>query len=66
MVYDDERWARALFNLRQVLWPNGKLDATTRPPVNEEERTKLRDDAVKEIKKFLPSKTTMYMCTCNS
>ena len=56
MVYDEERWARAMFNLRHLLWPGGKLNAATRPPVSGEERLKLREEAVREIKKFLPSK----------
>ena len=64
MIYDDERWARGLFNLRLVLWPNGKLDVAARPPVSKEERTKLREQAVTEIKKFLPSERELK--TANS
>ena len=53
---DEDKWARVLYHLRHTLWPNGELDISRRRTLDFTEKKQLREDAVREIKHFLPSK----------
>lgn len=55
VVSDDTMWARVLYNLRHTLWPKGRLREAGRHYVlTESEKRQLRNNAVTEIKAFLP------------
>ena len=54
VVYCENVWARAVFALRNQLWPNGKLLQEKRPLLSEEQKKEQINVAVKSLKKFLP------------
>ena len=51
---DEENWARMLYHLRHTLWPNGVLDLSPWQPLSYPEKRQLRQQALTEIKNFLP------------
>lgn len=56
VVSDETRWARALYNLRHLLWPNGgELSLSPTPPLTDTQKRQQRQEAVDEIKSFLPN-----------
>uniref|UniRef100_A0A1X7V9E2 PX domain-containing protein n=1 Tax=Amphimedon queenslandica TaxID=400682 RepID=A0A1X7V9E2_AMPQE len=56
VVSDETRWARALYNLRHLLWPNGgELSLSSTPPLTDTQKRQQRQEAVDEIKNFLPN-----------
>jgi hypothetical protein len=58
VISDDMRWTRSLYNLRHLLWPDGHLKVSGNVVVSDDERAKLKQDAVHEIKTFLPSNSS--------
>lgn len=55
VVMDETRWARLLFNLRHLLWPGGNFSVQQQKSISKEEKQQLRNAAIEEIKRFLPS-----------
>ena len=54
VVYCENTWARALYSLRNKLWPRGVFLREDRPQLSEEQRKDQVNMAVKSLKKFLP------------
>eukprot|EP00731_Ephydatia_muelleri_P011029 Em0005g1615a len=54
VVYCEDTWARALYSLRNKLWPRGVFLHEDRPQLSEEQKKEQVDMAVKSLEKFLP------------
>lgn len=63
VVNDERRWARALYNLRHTLWPDGRLYVSQSVQRTQKEREKLMEDAAAAIKQFLPSMCAQLAAT---
>ena len=55
VVMDETRWVRLLYSLRHLLWPGGQFSVQQQKSLSKEEKQELRNAAIKEIKRFLPS-----------
>lgn len=63
VVCDEVNWTRALYSLRQTLWPGGVLFKSNKGRPSEAELEQLKRKAADAFKKFLPS---MYVCKVTS
>ena len=55
VVDSDENWSRALYHLRQTLWPAGKLMEKSGRSLGAQEKELLKQKAVEAFIQFLPS-----------